>query len=220
MTPRLMRFISAKVKCRSAGIKLRFFGSGLIFQSLLVAFFIFTPSLAAADFFAMRKVCAANLSASIRVRVFGVVRGSPHPAYGHLLPIGCGKGIFVGRLAVWILQLCRAAGASRGGKGRRMKRGGFRVFRGWLGLFPSRVAPSSSGNLSSSGWDEPSSAWNLMRERWNLSRAGRNLLRSPWNLTGSTWVEDGFPSIFYLKTPANAPIPACFQITPSGRRPG
>jgi hypothetical protein len=39
MKPRLMRSISAGVNCRSAGIKLRFFGSGLIFQSLLVAIF-------------------------------------------------------------------------------------------------------------------------------------------------------------------------------------
>jgi hypothetical protein len=39
MKPRLMRSISAKVKCRSTGIKLRFFGSGLVFQSLLVAIF-------------------------------------------------------------------------------------------------------------------------------------------------------------------------------------
>jgi hypothetical protein len=27
------------------------------------------------------------------VRVFGVVRGSPHPASGHLLPIRCGEGL-------------------------------------------------------------------------------------------------------------------------------
>ncbi len=118
MKPRLMQSISAGVNCRSAGIKLRFFGSGLIFQSLLVAVFIFTPGLAAtdgedaagsegtvffppvlaADFFAMRRLCAGSLAASIRVRVCGVVRGSPHPASGHLLPIRCGEGnVFVGR---------------------------------------------------------------------------------------------------------------------------
>ena len=28
------------------------------------------------------------------VRVFDVVRGSPHPACGHLLPIRCGEGIY------------------------------------------------------------------------------------------------------------------------------
>jgi hypothetical protein len=121
-----------------------------------------------------------------------------------------------------------------GGKGSRMKRGGFRVFRGWLGLFPSRVAPSSSGNLSSSGWNwsgsarnltgfcwrKPSSAWNLMRGRWNLisskwnqassartwSSAGRNLPRS-------TKLEVGFLSFAPENTPfkrKSAKFPHCF----------
>jgi hypothetical protein len=34
-------------------------------------------------FFAMRKVCAGRLAASICVRGFGVVYGLPHPAFGN-----------------------------------------------------------------------------------------------------------------------------------------
>jgi len=45
-----MRFISTKVNCRAAEIRLRFFGSGLVFKSLLVAFFIFKFSLFLAHF--------------------------------------------------------------------------------------------------------------------------------------------------------------------------